>query len=69
MDSDTPSKSTFHADEGLEEDVDDPYSSLLSMSAPSESTFMPIISNAMFLLDLRLGLANSHLATSFNNNY
>ena len=30
MESDTPSESTFSADEGLDEDVDDPYSSLLS---------------------------------------
>ena len=49
MDFDTPSKSTFSADEGLDEDVDDPYSSLLSMGAPSESTSMPIISDVIFL--------------------
>ena len=52
MESYTPSESTFSADEGLDEDVDDPYSSLLSMGAPSESTSMPIISIVIFLLDL-----------------
>ena len=70
IESDTPLESTFSADEGLDEDVDDPYYSLLSMGAPSESTFMPIISSLIFLLDLRLGLADSHLATSsFGNNF
>ena len=70
MDSDTPWESTFSIDEGLDEDVDDPYSSLLSMGASSESTYMPIIPAAIFLLDLRLGLANSHLATSsFGSNF
>src|SRR5713101_3295600 len=64
MDSDTPSESTFSADEGLDEDVDDPYSSLLSMGAPSESTSMPIISDVIFLQDLWLGLTDSHLANS-----
>ena len=64
MDSDTPSESTLSADEGVDEDVDDPYSSLLSMGAPSESTSMPIISDVIFLRDLRLGLVDSHLATS-----
>ena len=29
MDSDTPLESTFSADEGLDEDVSEPYSSLL----------------------------------------
>ena len=43
MDSHTPSKSTFSTDEGLDEDVDDQYSYLLLMGAPSESTSMPII--------------------------
>ena len=65
MDSNTPSKSTFSADEGLDEDVDDPYSSLLSMGRPFESTSMPIISAIIFLLNLPLGLANSHLTTFF----
>ena len=66
MDFDTPSESTFFADEGLDEDVDDPYYSPLSIGAPSESTYMPIISADIFLLDLRLGLVESHLATFFN---
>ena len=52
MEYDTPLESTFFADEGLDEDVDDPYSPLLSMGAPSESTSMPIISDVIFLLDL-----------------
>ena len=43
MDSDTPSGSILSSNEGLDEDVDDPYSSLLSMSAQSESTYMPNI--------------------------
>ena len=62
MESDTPSESTFFADEGLYGDVDDPYSSLLSMGAPSESTSMPIISVVIFLLKLGLGLEDSHVA-------
>ena len=65
MDSDTPSKSTFSTDEGLDEDAHDPYYSLLSMGAPFESTSMPIISAVIFLLNLRLGLADSHVATFF----
>ena len=64
MDSDTPSESTFTTDEGLDEDVDDDYSSLLSMGAPYMSTSMPIISFGILLMDLRLGLADSHLVTS-----
>ena len=66
MDSDTPSESTFYAHKGLDEYVDDPYSSPLSMGASSESTSMPIISDDIFLMDLQLGLANSRLATFFN---
>ena len=63
MDSDTPLESTFSVDEGLDEDVDYPYSSLLSMGSPSESTSMLIISAVIFLLDLQLGLAHCHVAT------
>ena len=63
MDSNTPSKSTFSIDKGLEEDVDDPYSSILSMGRPFESTSMPIIPSIIFLLDLPLGLVDSHLTT------
>ena len=70
MDCDTPLESTFFLDEVLGEDVDDPYSYLLSMGAPSESTSIPITSNVIFLRDIRLGLANSHLATSsFGSNF
>ena len=65
MDSDTPSVSTFYADERLDEDAHDPYYSLLSMGAPFESTSMPIISAVIFLLNLWLGLADSHVATFF----
>ena len=69
MDSDTPSESTFYAHKGIDEDVDDPYSSPLSVGASSESTSMPIISNDIFLMDLQLGLVDSHLETSsFGNN-
>ena len=49
MDSNTPSESTFSVDEKLDEDVDDPNSSILSMGAPSESTSMPITSDVRFL--------------------
>jgi hypothetical protein len=62
MDSEIPSKSTLSSDELLDEDVDDPYSSLLSMNTPSESTCMPNISYVKILLDLRIGSTNSHLA-------
>ena len=69
MDFDTPSESRFSEDEKLDEDVDDPNSSILSMGAPSDSTSMPITSDVRFLQDLRLVLADSHLATSsFGNN-
>ena len=57
-----PSESTLSLDECLDEDVDDPYSSLLTMNAPSESTCMPNISYVKCLLDLRLGSTDSHLA-------
>jgi hypothetical protein len=57
-----PSESTLSSDECFDEDVDDPYSSLLSMNAPSESTCMPNISDVKFLLDLQLGSTDSHLA-------
>ena len=43
MDSDIPSESTFSIDEVLDEDVYEPYYSLLSMGGPSESTSIPII--------------------------
>jgi hypothetical protein len=62
MVSEIPSESTLSSDECFDEDVDDPYSSLLSMNAPSESTCMPNISDVKFLLDLRLGSTDSHLA-------
>ena len=65
MDSNTPSKSTFSANRGLDKDVDDPNFSLLSMGRPFESTSMPIISAIIFLLDLPLGLVDSHITTSF----
>ena len=65
MDFDTTSGSTFSTDEGLDEDAHDPYYSILSMGAPFESTSMPIISAVIFLLNLRLGLADSHVATFF----
>ena len=55
MDSDTPSESTLSSNERLDEDVDDPYSSLLSMSAPSKFAYMPNISYVKSLFDLRLG--------------
>jgi hypothetical protein len=55
-------ESTLSSDECLHEDVDDPYSSLLFMNAPSESTCMPNISYVNCLLDLQLGSTNSHLA-------
>jgi hypothetical protein len=62
MVSEIPSESTLSSDECLDEDVDDPYSSLLSMNGPSESTCMPNILDVKCLLDLRLGYADSHLA-------
>ena len=65
MDFDTPLESTFSTDEGMDEDVDDPYYSLLSMSAPYEFSCMPNIVDVLFLIDPRLGLADSHLATIY----
>ena len=56
-----PSEYTLSSDECFDDDVDDPYSSLLSMNAPSESTCMANISDVKFLLDLRLGSRDSHL--------
>jgi hypothetical protein len=55
-------QSTLSLDECLDEDVDDPYSSLLSMNSPSKSTCMHNISDVKCLLDLRLGSTNSHIA-------
>ena len=65
MDSNTLSEYTFSVDEGLDEYAHDPYYSLLSMDAPFESTSMPIISAVIFLPNLWLGLADSHVATFF----
>ena len=49
MDFDTPLESTFSIDEKLDEDVDEPNYSILSMGALSESTSMPITSDVRFL--------------------
>jgi hypothetical protein len=57
-----PSESTLSSNECLDEDVDDPYSSLLSMNVPYDSTCMPNISDVKCLLDLQLGSIDSHLA-------
>ena len=54
----------------MDEDVYDPYPSVLSMCVPCDSTSMPIISTVILLLELRLGLEYSHLATSsFRSNF
>jgi hypothetical protein len=52
MVSEIPLESTLCSDECLDEYVDGPYSSLLSMDAPSESTCMPNIPYVKCLLDL-----------------
>jgi hypothetical protein len=57
-----PSKSILSLDECFDEDVDNPYSSLLSMNAPFDSTCMPNILDVKCLLDIRLGSTDSHLA-------
>jgi hypothetical protein len=64
-----PLESTLSSYECLDEYVDDPYSYLLLMNAPIESTGMPNILDGKFLLDLRVGSTDSHLAfTSCGNN-
>jgi hypothetical protein len=68
MVSEIPLEFALSSDECFDEDVDDPYSSLLSMNAPSESTCMPNISDVKCLLDLRLGSTDSHLAFIYCGN-